>query len=326
MKLNKNINYSYSFPKLSEYRVKLFSPLLIVSVTLIAIIYLRASKELTTDYFIQVILFAPGLYLTVMILIMIYKTLILIRARIMKVCEENSGLSRKGHIYKNNLLVCADESNERINEKKAFYLFVVLMLFFFLSKKLIIDIQYIKWGGSFILIFFLLIRLRDISRFFYDLANANHQNIIRYDRFSRAFLRRDIINWKTFEGKWRIALIINIILFISTIILLFTLKDFKGTICSASSLIAAVTTFIIAWDINTVIKSNLAIMGEYDAYVKTELGMKHYQSKEIMPSYLNDEVTLESSIPTFIKTAKKIKEAVKNLLNRARTYIDNYIH
>jgi hypothetical protein len=310
-------HYSYKFPKLSEYKVKLFSPLFMLAVILLAITYLHSFKEITTNNFMQVILLPPYLYLSVMILKMTFKIEILIR-RIINVCEENSNLSKKGHIYKNTLLVCEDENKKHILEKKMVVSLIIMTLFFILSKRLMIDIYYIKWGLGVFLIIILFVKLRDISHFFYNLANACHQVIIKDNNFTEAFSGKDI-NWKKFEYKWRKSLAINIILLILTILLFFAFKDFKGTISSGSLFIAASITFKIALDVNTIVKSNIAIMGEYDEYIKNKLGMTICKSEKMKQDAL-DIVThvpdVELTFPSLEKIFKKINVSVNKIFRK----------
>lgn len=159
----------------------------------------------------QVILLVPGLYMLATILYMIFRINILIR-RIIKVEEENANLSQKGHLYKSQLLVCENEGKKISHEKKMSFILIVLMIFFFLSRQLMIDILYIKWGLGFGLILFLLLSLKDISRFFCDLVNKYHHIITKDDKFAEAFLGKDF-DWKEFKFKWRNGLVLNVLLF-----------------------------------------------------------------------------------------------------------------
>ena len=319
MLINKKMNYSYKFPKLSEYGVKLFSPLFMLVVFLIAIMAIHSSKEIKTDTMMQIILLIPTFYLSVMILNMIFKIENLIRS-IINVCEENSNLSQKGHIYKNSLLVFEGKNKKHIREKKMAFAFIVMTLLFFLSKRLMIDIYYLKWGLGFSLIIILFVGLRDISRFFYNLANASYQVIIKDDKFAESISSKNIINWKAFEYKWLKALSLNVILFLLTIIIYCTFKDFKGTISSVSLLIASIITFRIALDVNNIVKSNLAIMGEYDEHIKNKLGMSFCQSEVLTPDSLEHTMSnvpdMEVSIPTLKKLSEKINMAVNKIFKK----------
>jgi hypothetical protein len=86
--INKNILFTKKYPKLSDYKVKLFSPIFMLAVIPIAMMYLYSLKEITTDYLVQIILFFPILYLLATMLNMIFKIDVLL-IRIINVCEEN---------------------------------------------------------------------------------------------------------------------------------------------------------------------------------------------------------------------------------------------
>lgn len=311
-------HYSYRYPKLSEYGVKLFSPIFMLAVIPIAMMYFYSLKETTTDYLVQIILFLPILYLLVTMSNMIFKIDMLL-IRIMNVCEENSNLSKNTNKHLNNLLVCEEENKKYVRDKKVLFTLIIMTIFFLLSKRLMIDTYYIKWGIGAFLIIILFVKLRDISRFFYNMANSCHQVIIKDNRFTEAFSGKDIINWKAFEYKWRKLLALNIILFLLTIVIFSIYKDLKGMISSVSLLIAAIITFKIALDVNMIVKSNIAIMGEYDEYIKNKLGMTISKSEKLKQDAL-DIVThvpdVELTFPSLEKIFKKINISVNKILKR----------
>lgn len=308
-------HYSYKYPKLSEYGVKLFSPIFMLAVIPIAMMYFYSLKETTTDYLVQIILFLPILYLLVTMSNMIFKIDMLL-IRIMNVCEENSDLSKNTNKHINNLLVCEEENKKYTHDKKVLIALIIMTIFFLLSKRLTIDTQYIKWGLGCILVIFLFIRLRDISRFFYNMANSCHQVIIKDNRFTEAFSGKDIINWNAFEYKWRKLIVLNIFFLLLTIVIFSIFKDLKGIISSVSLLIAATITFKIALDVNTIVKSNIAIMGEYDEYIKNKLGMTISKSERMKQDAL-DIVThvpdVELTFPNLEKMFKKINMSVNKI-------------
>jgi hypothetical protein len=313
---NKNIHYLYKFPKLSEYGVKLFSPIFMLAVILMAMVYYNNLKEISEDSLMQIILFPPALYLSVTILNMIFNIDILIRS-IINVCHENLNLSKEGDIYKNSLLVCENKNKQYIYDKKIPFALIIITTSFFLSKLLMINIQYIKCGLGLILTIIFFIRLRDISRFFYDLANSCYQIIIKNDKFSETLSGKDIINWKAFEYKWRKLLTLNIVLFLLVIVIFFIFKDFRGTISSFSLLIAAIITFKMAVDVDNIVKLNLAIMGEYDEYIKNKLGMT-FSPLEIIPQGLlaNINSPEQLSFPTFKKASEKINTVLNKIFRK----------
>lgn len=89
-----------------------------------------------------------------------------------------------------------------------------------------------------------------------------------------------------------------------TIVIFIVYNDQSDIIYPVSLLISSVLLFRIALDVNSKVKFNLGIMGEYDEHIKAKLNMT-FLEEGILPNHLVAPVTLESSIPTFIEISKK---------------------
>ena len=276
---NEKINYSYKFPKSSDYSIKYLSPISMLGIVLIMIMAISTYKELSLIVLIKVFLFS-FVYLGLTIFGMIYKADLLIK-KIEKVCKENFNLSKNIPDYRNHLLVCDTNVKYNVHKLIVFPMLIILILVFVLSKQFNIGTLpyfYVKWILMFSTInIFIFASLRDIYKYFLELEKSCYEIILQNKKFNESFLNKDrLVDGMRYANKWRNLIILNLALFLIIVITSFIFADFRAVVDLASLSISLIIAFIIMIDVNIIIKSFLTIVSEYDEYIKNKLDMQFY--------------------------------------------------
>ncbi|ESP63028.1 hypothetical protein SMITH_620 [Smithella sp. ME-1] len=281
MLINKKINYSYKFPKSSDYSIRYLSPISMLGIILIMIIFTSTYKELSLIALIKVLLFS-SVYLGLIVFNMIYKLDGLIK-KIKIVCEENSNLSKNILDFRNHLLVCDADVKYNLHRLIVSPMLIILLLFYVLSKLLRIGglpYFYVEWILMFSTInIFMFAYLRDIYKYFHGLKKSYYEIILQSKDFAESsFGKHQLIDGKKYSNKWRNLIILNLVLFLIIFVASFIFVDIRKVVHLTSLSISLIIAFFIMIDSNVIIKSYLTIMGEYDEYIKNKLGMEFIKS------------------------------------------------
>ena len=300
--MEEKIFYSHKFPKISELKAGYNF------VSFLLIIMLIGTTILSTKPMWEKLFFFPTGLLFVLILFRIMLINKFLIQRIEQVFAENLELSKKGKIYEALLQADANFAVLKKKERKLNYSLAFIPIPFVILS-IIIEIKpiykfYFMWiyiliGLSLSIAF----SLQNIFKYFRKITEDCYQKIIDNTDCKDFYFKEESVipNWIYYEKKWR-----KLLIFMGTIAVLFFtahifLIQYQRLLYLSLYLINYIILALIAFDVNKIAARYTTVLGNYDEYIKSKLGMS-LKSPEVKTGYA-----------VFREDMKKVKEGHESL-------------
>ncbi len=137
------------------------------------------------------------------------------------------------------------------------------------------------------------ISLHNIFEYFRKLMESCYQKVIANKDFSESFLQKEttISDWKRYKTKWRKLVIFLASIAVPIFIALMFFKKIQSIVFLVPFL-GIILIGLITLDVNKIVKTSVTLLGSYDEFVKSKLGIEFRLSvKETGYCELSDEMT-----------------------------------